>query len=438
MIILEKDLKKIIKNKLLETRFLLSSDYEYYNNKYKKWQLYFTDILPRIILNNTEAIFIDNDQFYLADFKNIDIKKITTDEYESILRSGGLVPIRIYLPTTLFQIYMNNFRTVKESEYLKTGSYRPSDNTKILEIEDLYKIFEKIKLMSSDERIDVNLNASNMSKNIGSQYNFKNFNSIEEMQDYLYDIAGPDIFITFADSYRLDANGNPINPQFNLNPNATFKTPHGFYFYPFDKINAKAFINYGQPTRAEFAVDRNFFHLVKVDLSNKKTIIFEEDGTCNKKISYENYIKNVKELIRVHEEFFKLEINHEETFKKLNLFMEMYHGDYENLNDDDFESGIYLDNNNFVSNLYKFAFFLSFKDFTDINRKYLFDEDDEGNVPELFSLLLYLIGIRCVIDRGLCIIHENEPEQMHIITFGDDTSFYEYIGTFDNWFNAYN
>jgi hypothetical protein len=436
MIVSEKNLKKIIKNKLFETRFFLSS--EYTDSIYKKWYIYFTKVLSKIILNSSKVLFIEekydelnkdyNENFFLVDFNTFDIKNIKElGEYSNVS-----IP-KIYIPTTLFQIQMKYLMINKENEYLEYRHEIPPLNSKILEIEDLQKIFNKIKEMLSDDRIDINLNAKNMSANIGSEYNFSDFNSIEEMEDYLYDIAGPDIFISFSDSYNVNEDGYGLNPEFSLNPNATFGTPHGFYFYPFDKKNVKNFIKYGKPTNAQFATDREYFHLVKIDLNNKKTIIFEKNGICNKKISYENYIKNVKELIRIHAGFFKLNVNDEQIFKKLNYFMQTnYNSSFQNLKYNT-EMGIDLDINNLVSNLYKFSFFLSFKDFTNKNFK-LFDENYEENESELFSLLLYSIGIRCVIDKGLGIIHENEPDQMHIITFGDDKSFYKYIGTFENWF----
>ena len=51
---------------------------------------------------------------------------------------------------------------------------------------------------------------------------------------------------------------------------------------------------------------------------------------------------------------------------------------------------------------------------------------------ELFALLLNRIGMKCIIDKGSSLIHSNEPSQMHILSFGEDKSFYRYIGTYDN------
>jgi hypothetical protein len=271
----------------------------------------------------------------------------------------------------------------------------------------------------SDDSFD--LNAKNMSKNIGSEINFINFDSKDEMEDYLYDIAGPDVFISFVDPYEKDINTGEMKiPSFSLNPNATFNTPHGIYAYPFDKKNLESLIECGQPTMADFGVDRDYFHLIRIDLNHPNVIIINSNGVSNKYISYDKYIKNVKELIRIHKNYFKVDFDDNIAFKKLN----------ETFNEIDDE---YYNEVSPFYKLYKFAFYLSFNEFYDNDILSLI-KNKTKNSAELFSLMLYSIGIRCLIDNGSGIVHYYEKEQMHIITFGDDKSFYKYIGTFKNMF----
>ena len=93
--------------------------------------------------------------------------------------------------------------------------------------------------------------------------------------------------------------------------------------------------------------------------------------------------------------------------------------------------------------IWKAAFFISkVFSYNDQNKNFNVDTEIKNNATvsknelrsELFSLLLNSIGIKCVIDRGSGFVHGNEPSQMHIVTFGENDSFYEYIGTFDNIF----
>lgn len=90
---------------------------------------------------------------------------------------------------------------------------------------------------SSKNKKSTKLSAKNMSKNFKNKSNFIQFKSNDEAKNFLLDIAGPDVFITFIDQYD-----NQKIPEFSLNPTAAFDTPHGFYFYPFNKKNCEKFL----------------------------------------------------------------------------------------------------------------------------------------------------------------------------------------------------
>lgn len=243
-----------------------------------------------------------------------------------------------------------------------------------------------------------NVNAKNLSQFFNQQLNFINISNINDLKDYLIDIAGSDIFISFTNPWNQNI------PTFSINPTANFNTPHGIYFYPFDKENAIKFIKHGKPTDAFFAVRSEFFHLVQVDLNHPNVLVINKNYKINKKdlnyIEFENYLD---EIIRIAEYFSGTILNKNELISKL-----------------------YIDkniSNNYIK-LYKLCDIIS-KKVTDTNNS------------ELFGLLLNSIGIKCVIDRGLSIIHINEPSQMHILQYDNNETFYKYIGTFKNLIKDY-
>jgi len=303
---------------------------------------------------------------------------------------------------------------------------------------DIIKLIKKelletrfIMSKGSDAQVDDKdaLSAKEMAKEIGKNLKFKKFDSNEEFKDFLFDIAGPDTFISFIDTYEHEeTTGEEKVPSFSLNPNATFNTPHGLYFYPFDKENAKRYIYLGKPTNANFAVDRPYFHLVKIDIANPEVLVFKKNGETNKKISPENFKKDLKEMIRIHLKFFDKTDSIQEIYDKLNNEFKSYKKittdslRFSKKNEKNLDLYINkLSNNNYYK-LYKYAYYLSS------------ETVDQTSSPhsELFALLLNRINIKCVIDQDMSIIHPSEPEQAHILTFGENKSFYEYIGTFEN------
>jgi hypothetical protein len=307
------------------------------------------------------------------------------------------------------------------------------------------------------------LKAANVSKRVGDQSKeFPRVGGEEERQlilDSLYDMAGPDVFISFVDAWEFDHEGFSKSPKFSLNPTAKFSTPHGIYAYPFDKKQAVTFIETGSPTDSPFATERKYFHLIRIDLTNPNVIVFNENGKSNRNISMSEYTQFIDELIRMHclyfyDDLIKYLINNENDGLDV---------EYENFTDEDhkllkqrlinehmnslkFELRLFFQNDKIQKNkmandlyykLYKAAYFLSFNQYRD--RYYSTGVEGKQNDSQFYSLLLNRIGIKCVIDKNTSSIHPSEPDQMHILTLGDDSSFYEYLGTHRNdLHNAYN
>ena len=72
---------------------------------------------------------------------------------------------------------------------------------------------------------------------VGNIFDFINEEEYKEMKEYLREIAGPDIFLSFVDDWE---NMETNTPPLSINPKAQFHTPHGLYFFPLDKINVES------------------------------------------------------------------------------------------------------------------------------------------------------------------------------------------------------
>ena len=70
-------------------------------------------------------------------------------------------------------------------------------------------------------------------------------------------------------------------PSFNINPHASYKTPHGNYAYPLTLENLREIIYSKKVKGASFAIDRPYFLLFKVNSPN--ALIINKDGTTNYK-----------------------------------------------------------------------------------------------------------------------------------------------------------
>ncbi len=508
--------------------------------------------------------------------------------------------------------------------------------------------FDISNFITSESRTTAANNSTNISKYIKDNPLLK-----EQMQEnfakFLLNISGPDMFISFVDSYAKDPFGTPLVPNIGINPVAKFGTPHGVYAYPFDKNNALSYVAMGCPTHAQFARKRKYFHLIRIDLNHPNVLIIDESGYTNssafgKNYNNTNYENDFKELVRMANILFNfplskefsgeildidndnynihnpnLPVNKYESNKSDYIFHKFFKNDFRNIlfnffqnnlpkdkipaggimaaidkitsdifeksgigsfekdklrqkyakkaaekttaiddegrveyiNDDldnklssaienfkninlndiknlknlsytyekiclqtprihndlieYFKNYFDLDNSEFYPNtgedeylsrdsvlnakykyrklddpigtfatsnstnlnieeitkniflvkdalskikdpgvrIWKAAFFITrIFSYNKLNKNFdvkihLKDDEpvstNEGR-SEFFALLLNSIGIKCVIDRGSGVVHGNEPSQMHIATFGEDNSFYEYIGTFDNEF----
>tara|TARA_Y100000592_G_scaffold24516_1_gene38322 strand:+ start:19311 stop:21224 length:1914 start_codon:yes stop_codon:yes gene_type:complete len=68
-------------------------------------------------------------------------------------------------------------------------------------------------------------------------------------------------------------------PSFNINPSARYHTPHGNYAYPLTLDNLRELIETGKIDGTDFAVDRPYFLLFKINSPN--TIFINKDGNTN-------------------------------------------------------------------------------------------------------------------------------------------------------------
>ena len=81
-------------------------------------------------------------------------------------------------------------------------------------------------------------------------------------------------------------------PSFNINPHARYKTPHGNYAYPLTLENLRELIYTKKVKGAEFALQRPYFLLFKVNSPN--ALIINKDGSSNYKEIMSNRAHNKK------------------------------------------------------------------------------------------------------------------------------------------------
>ena len=305
----------------------------------------------------------------------------------------------------------------------------------LLKESQLRKIIKSI-ILESNRFINyepAELNAKNMNINFKQQNNFINISDVEEMKEYLRDIAGPDIFMSFVDDWE---NMESSTPSLSINPKAQFHTPHGLYFFPLDKMNVESFIENGMPVFNSFYGSMSkYFHLVRIDLNHPNVFVFNQLGTCNKKLNYRDCRIEVNEIARIYYNF----MNSEMVWQKINI------NDVESFQAEiirSFEkSRIFamhkskFANDNYYLYLYSFIDWLTKKGLSDM---WNYATTNSHNNSELSALLCSSIGMKCIIDKGSSTIAQDtktEPTQTVIINFGEDNSYYHYIGTFKNILN---
>ena len=308
--------------------------------------------------------------------------------------------------------------------------------------------------------------------------------SPEEVVKDLNDKFGDDIVISFVRGYKGKV------PSIEINPYARFATPHGIYSYLLTKENLSDLFLRGHVKGVDFAMDRPYFHIMKITTQNKAYIM--PDGTSN---VYNNndkrkFMHDVQEMVRtalisqvtsrrspdrkinaknytstlyrvghsssrvaraIHKAYDAVCLKAPEGKKvDLNKFTEnvaifldflidkkvkhtverksRYHKDYKS-------SKVILDKKpgHLFLKLYKIADILS----------YITPNPKQGsgrhNDPSRLSLLLRNVNIEAIIDKGFGLLHHLQPSQAVAINYGGGSkdnqfSSVENLGTYRNIF----
>jgi hypothetical protein len=296
------------------------------------------------------------------------------------------------------------------------------------------------------------------------------------------------VFISFVDKYDENI------PSLGVSPVISYETPHGVYGYPLDKHNVVQFLTTGLPTEADFATERDFFHLYTVN--DLKKIRIEVDNKTNYNDS--NYSRDLKNVIRMTIQYIlpyekvkkedenqlskrstlkELEAKHFST--ELDSSKEHYFGnDSSRLNIFKSEFIEFINdliNNNYISKLdYKFNNEDVFKRIddeiisilaknmhklsntssnrffkrTDISKFYnlyfcirlcasIASKVSGSQAGEMFTILLKSADISAIDDDGTSLLHSSEPTQsvsMDTSRESGENASYNLIGTYKNYF----
>ena len=308
--------------------------------------------------------------------------------------------------------------------------------------------------------------------------------SPEEVVKDLSDKFGDDIVISFVRGYKGQV------PSIEINPYARFATPHGIYSYLLTKENLTDLFLKGNLRGVDFAMDRPYFHIMKITTQNKAYIM--PDGTSNvysnndkrkfmydvqemvrtslmsqvtsrrspdRKINAKNYTSALyraghsssRVAIAIHKAYDAVCLKAPEEKKvDLNKFTEnvaifldflidkrakstlerksRYHKDYKT-------SKVILEKKpgHLFLKLYKIADVLS----------YITPNPKQGagrhNDPSRLSLLLRNVNIEAIIDKGFGLLHHLQPSQAVAINYGggdqnSEFSSIENLGTYRNIF----
>lgn len=122
-----------------------------------------------------------------------------------------------------------------------------------------------------------------------------NLSDEEVIRDVLECITNnDDVSVSFVWKYKDDS-GDYVIPSLGVSPKIKYKTPHGIYSYPLNERNIVNFLYTGKPTKADFATDSDYFHLIKSNSMN--TIEIDADKSTN--YTNSKYIGDCRELVRV-------------------------------------------------------------------------------------------------------------------------------------------
>ena len=291
--------------------------------------------------------------------------------------------------------------------------------------------------------------------------------------------AGPNVFIRFENQYSKKT------PTFSVSPIIQYDTPHGLYAYPFDKHNLINLIENKSPTEAEFAANYSHFHVFKSNMTKTEIVSRKKEEIQTKYTSEEIVKQDVKEafrsfsmLIKYNKSLIKTQDQKKKIIQK--ILDEISAAKQENINHKyanainyDFPESIskIINENNYFFKNKKGSYVSIFSDreivsaFSDFffvicNKSFRKSDKIRGLSTKVtlfrivkktieilsgilgklndtrrgqyYSLLLHIVGIDGIEDKGTSFIHSSEPTQFVSHDFQGENV--EIIGTYNNIF----
>jgi len=291
--------------------------------------------------------------------------------------------------------------------------------------------------------------------------------------------AGPNVFIRFENQYSKKT------PTFSVSPVIQYDTPHGLYAYPFDKHNLINLIENKSPTKAEFAADYTHFHIFKSNMTKTEIVSRKKEEIQTKYTSSEIVKQDVKEAFRSfsmlikynkslietqdqkkqiiqkilseissakqenigHKHISAIDYDFPESISKIinenNYFFKSKKGDYMSI----------FSNREIVSAFSDFFFVICSLSFKKKDKRLglsskvtlfrivkktieilsvILGKLNDTRRGQYYSLLLHIVGIDGIEDKGTSFIHSSEPTQFVSHDFQGENV--EVIGTYKNIF----
>ena len=116
-------------------------------------------------------------------------------------------------------------------------------------------------------------------------------------------------------------------PTFNINPHARYNTPHGNYAYPLTLKNFRTLYKTRKVSGTEFATDRPYFLLFKIN--SPDTLVIDKEGKTN----YKELMSNKRTMSRGVNVSTKQDI--ESVVRSFLYFVSSYYLDKDSFTDDD-------------------------------------------------------------------------------------------------------
>ena len=166
----------------------------------------------------------------------------------------------------------------------------------------LRKIFEAGRVVVQDPKeIGAPLQARLSPVDENDMTGLSNYQTLKRVME----LAGPDVFISFVEPYEHKEDKDLV-PKMGIRPKVTYKTPHGNYGYPFDRVNLISSVREGSPTNSRFATGHKYFHLYRLDPNDKDVVVIDKDRSNNfyqyqtrySGLGRSKFIKDVKEVIK--------------------------------------------------------------------------------------------------------------------------------------------